>query len=156
MFKPRTSAILKILIGEYINTATPVASDDIARKSHVKVSPATIRSEMADLEGEGYIRRPHISSGGIPSDKGYRFYVESLEGTVGLPMPIKAGIKDRFNTTHNDPEAWVQLATRILAQTSDNLAIATFPRATTSRLKNIQLIYIQEFLSLLVIVLQGT
>ena len=75
MLKPRTSAVLNTLVSEYIRAAAPVASEDIARRSSLRVSPATIRNEMAELEEEGYITRPHISSGGVPSDKGYRFYV---------------------------------------------------------------------------------
>ena len=85
MLRTRTGFILKTLVSEYITTAAPIASEDIARRSQLKVSAATVRNEMADLEEEGYIRRPHISAGGVPSDKGYRYYVESLEDDLDLP-----------------------------------------------------------------------
>ena len=65
MLKLGTGTVLRILVDEYIGTAGPVASDDIARKLALKASPATIRNEMADLEGQGYIRRPHVSAGGV-------------------------------------------------------------------------------------------
>ena len=154
MLKLRTGTVLRILVDEYIGTAGPVASDDIARKLALKASPATIRNEMADLEGQGYIRRPHVSAGGVPSDKGYRYYVESLDDTAELPRGLQNNIRDRFSRAQRDPEVWVQLAATVLSQTADNMAIVTFPRAVSTKLKNIQLVYLQEFLALLIIVLQ--
>ena len=154
MLKSRTGAVLKILVDGYISTATPVASEDIARRSPLKVSPATIRNEMAELEEEGYILRSHISAGGIPSDKGYRFYVESLEDTLELPVSLQRHIRDQFSRVQRDLEAWLQLAATVLSRTADNMAIVTFPRAASSRLKYIQFVYLQEFLALLIIVLQ--
>ena len=152
--KLRTGAILKILVDEYIRIAAPVASEEIARRSPAKMSPATIRNEMAGLEDEGYIHRPHISAGGVPSNKGYRFYVESLEGTTELPIRTQRRIRDQFSLVPMDPEAWIQLAAAVLSQMSDNVAVVTFPKASFTRLKNLQLVYVQEFLALLVIVLQ--
>ena len=77
-----TFTILRTLVEEYIGTAVPVASESIARRSPIKVSSATVRNKMAELEEEGYIVRPHISSGGVPSSKGYRFYVETLDEDI--------------------------------------------------------------------------
>ena len=154
MLKSRTGIVLNVLVNEYIDTAIPVASDDIARRSPLKVSPATIRNEMAELEEAGYITRRHISAGGVPSDKGYRFYVESLEDTLELPLGLQRQIRDQFGRAQRDPESWIQLAATVLSRTADNMAIVTFPRATSSRLKYIQLVYIQEFLALLIVVLQ--
>ena len=155
MLKLRTSTTLRILVNEYISSVAPVSSEDIARRSPTKVSSATIRNEMAELEEEGYITRPHISAGGVPSDKGYRFYVESLEDPLELPRGMQQNIRHRFGQAQRDPEAWVQLAATVLSQMADNMVIVTFPRANSARLKHIQLVYIQEFLALLVIVLQG-
>ena len=154
MFRPRTGTVLKVLVNEYINTATPVASEDIANRSPLRVSPATIRNEMAELEEEGYIIRPHISSGGIPSDKGYRFYVETLEDGVELPVRLQQHIRDQFAQVEWDLDAWVQQAATVLSRMADNMAIVTFPRAASSRLKYIQFVYLQEFLGLIIIVLQ--
>lgn len=154
MFKPRTGAVLKLLVDEYIKIATPVASDDIARRWPKKVSAATVRSEMAGLEEEGYIIRPHVSAGGIPSDKGYRFYVESLDESLELPLEQRLRVKEQFKQAQMDMEAWVQLTATALSGMVDNLAIVTFPQAASSRLKYVQLVYIQEFLALLIVVLQ--
>ena len=91
----------------------------------------------------------------MPSDKGYRFYVESLEDPLELPRGMQQDIRHRFGQAQRDPEAWVQLAATVLSRMADNMVIVTFPRANSARLKHIQLVYIQEFLALLVIVLQG-
>ena len=154
MLKTRTSTVLKILVDGYISTATPVASEDIARRSALKVSPATIRNEMAELEEEGYIIRPHVSAGGVPSNKGYRFYVESLQDAPNLPINLQRHIRDQFGRAQRDLDAWIQLAAAVLSQIAGNMAIVTFPRAPSSRLKYVQLVYLQEFLALLIVVLQ--
>ena len=154
MLKARTGTILKTLVDGYISTATPVASEDIARRSPIRVSPATIRNEMAELEEEGYIVRPHISAGGIPSDKGYRFYVESLEDTLELPLGVQRDIRGQFGQVQKDLDAWIQQTATVLSRMADNMAIVTFPRAGSSRLKYIQFVYIHEFLGLIIIVLQ--
>ena len=154
MLKPRTGTILNALVDEYIRGATPVASEDIARRTQLKVSPATIRNEMAELEEEGYIRRPHVSAGGIPADKGYRFYVESLLEPVDLPPALQNEIRSQFGRAQRDLEVWIQLAATVLSKLVDNMAIVSFPRATSSRLKYIQLVYLQDFLAMLILVFQ--
>ena len=78
MLPPRTETILKSIVEQYIDGGVAVPSQSIPVHCNLGVSPATIRNEMAYLEEEGYISRPHLSAGGIPSDKGYRYYVESL------------------------------------------------------------------------------
>ena len=78
MLNERKKKILQIIIEDYISSAEPVGSRTIARKYDLGLSPATIRNEMADLEEMGYIIQPHTSAGRIPSDKGYRLYVDML------------------------------------------------------------------------------
>ena len=87
MLSHRTETILNSIVGQYITKATPVPSQSIINDYELGVSAATIRSEMAYLEREGYINRPHPSAGSIPSDKGYRFYVESL---TDIELPFAA------------------------------------------------------------------
>ena len=152
--KPRTGMVLKTLVGAYIRTATPVSSEDISLRSQLGVSSATIRNEMSELEEEGYIVRPHISAGGIPSDKGYRFYVESLQATPEPPARLRRHVRDQFGRAEKDLEAWIQLGAMLLSRMAGNMAIVTFPRAASSRVKSIHLVYLQEFLALLVIVMQ--
>ena len=154
MLSERAGAILNILVDQYVHTAAPVASEDIAHRSATKVSPATVRSAMSQLTEEGYISRPHVSAGGIPSDLGYRFYVESLKEVPPLPPSIRQTIGHRFQQADLDGDAWSQQCASILSRITANLAIVTVPRASSPRLKRIQLVRLQEALALLVIVLQ--
>ncbi len=87
MFSYRTATILTLLVDVYVQTAAPVPSDGIARSLALRVSSATVRSAMLQLTEEGYISRPHVSAGGVPSDLGYRHYVESLGEPPPLPLP---------------------------------------------------------------------
>ena len=80
----RKRRVLQAIIDDYIHTAEPVGSRTVARKYGLGVSPATIRNEMADLEDMGYLEQPHTSAGRVPSDKGYRFYVDVLAAEPGL------------------------------------------------------------------------
>ncbi len=74
----RKKRVLQIIIEDYVRTVEPVGSKTVTEKHHLEASPATIRFDMADLEKQGYIKKPHTSSGRIPSDKGYRFFIDNL------------------------------------------------------------------------------
>lgn len=154
MLTVREEHILRIIVGEYIYTATPVGSGSIARRHELGISPATIRNEMACLEEDGYITHPHTSAGRIPSDKGYRYYVESLMEEMELPLAEQRTIRHLFHQVETDMEEWVQLAASILARVVRNLALVTFPKAALSRLRHMELVTIQELLALLIVVLQ--
>ncbi len=154
MLTEREERILKIIVGEFISTAMPVGSENIARKHELRISPATVRNDMASLEEEGYITHPHTSAGRIPSDKGYRYYVEELMEEMELPLSEQRTIRHLFHQVETDMEEWIQLAASILARVVRNLALVTFPKASLSRLKHIELVTIQEFLALLIVVLQ--
>ena len=150
----RTYAILRTLVEEYIGTASPVPSEIIARRSPVKVSPATVRNKMAELEEEGYILRPHISSGGIPSSKGYRFYVDTLDGGLEPPQETKRWIVNRFQRVEREAEAWIGMASTVLSELSRNVAIVTYPKTPAPRVRYVHLVLIEEFLALLILVLE--
>ena len=154
MITERAGTVLNILVNEYINTATPVASDDIARLSPIRVSPATVRNAMSRLTEEGYISRPHVSAGGVPSDPGYRYYVESLEGTPELPAPLRRQIHQRFSEAGMDVETWTQRCAAVLSHLTENMGIVTVPRASAPRLKHIQMVCLEDFLVMLITVLQ--
>ena len=150
----RTYNILKTLVEEYIGTAVPVASEMIARRSPVKVSAATVRNKMAELEEEGYIIRPHISAGGVPSSKGYRFYTETLKEGLEPPPELKRRIRSQFDEAQREIEAWISMAATVLSDLSRNMSIVTYPRMVYSRIKYVQLVLLQEFLALLIVVLE--
>ena len=154
MLSERAATVLNVLVGEYLQSATPVASDEIARNLGQKISPATVRNTMAQLTEDGYISRPHVSSGGVPSDRGYRFYVESLPETPQLPAELRESVDRDLAETEPDIGAWSKRCAAILSRLTENLAIVTAPRAQFPRLKRIQLVFLQESTALLVLVLE--
>ncbi|MCI0900917.1 MAG: heat-inducible transcription repressor HrcA [Chloroflexi bacterium] len=154
MLNERAATVLNVLVGEYLQSATPVASDDIARNLGQKISSATVRNTMAQLAEDGYISRPHVSSGGVPSDQGYRYYVESLPETPQLPMEVRESVDRDLAQTEPDIGAWSKRCAAILSRLTENLAIVTAPRAQFPRLKRIQLVFLQESTALLVLVLE--
>ena len=156
MLNDRASTILNLLVDEYVQTATPVASDGIARSPAVRVSPATVRSTMSQLTDEGYISRPHVSAGGVPSDLGYRHYVESLDRWPELPGRVRRRVDLTLRRVEPDTAGWTRRCAAVLSQMTANLAIVTEPRSTSPRLKRLHLVYLQDTVALLVIVLDET
>jgi heat-inducible transcriptional repressor len=117
------------------------------------VSPATVRLEMARLEEEGFITQPHTSAGRVPSDKGYRYYVESLMSEDALPYEDRETIRHQFHQTERAMEQWFQLAAAVLAHQVSNFAVVTSPRSNVTRLRHVQLVPLQELSVLCVVVL---
>ena len=156
MITQRKKSILEAIVGEYISTAMPVASGTVAQRHGLSISPATVRHEMANLEEEGYIHRPHPSSGSVPSDKGYRHYVESLANVAEPPAEVKGLLQQKFQSANPDIEAWARLAAMSLSEVVHNLVIVSPPRLPQTRLRHVELVYLQEFVVLLVLVLQET
>ena len=150
----RRATILSIVVGEYIASGTPVASESMARCYSLKVSPATIRNDMASLEEEGYIRRPHTSAGAIPSDRGYRYYVECLMKEAEISRKDRRSIQEFFYQAEQEPDEWARLAVSVLTQRLRSIALATPPRASGCHFRRLDLIALQDLLIMLVLVLQ--
>ncbi len=156
MLSERKENILRVIVGEYISGVSPVASETIARRYCLGVSAATIRNEMARLEEEGYIIRRHPSGGGVPSDKGYRYYVETLVKESEIPMDEQLTISHLFHQVEREQEQWPRLAAALLAHMVRNIAIVTVAKAVESRLKRLELVAVQDFLALLILLLGET
>lgn len=154
MLSERKSHILKIIANDYISTAVPVASSVVARSHGLGISPATVRNEMVALEEEGYIHRPHISAGGVPSDKGYRQLVEWLGGDMPLEKGDANTVDSKFDSTPEDIDEWANTAAEILATLLDTVAFATPLQSSSSSIKSIQLLELQEMLVMLVVVMK--
>lgn len=156
MLTERRAQLLGLIVDDYINTAVPVGSEAIVRKFGLSVSPATIRNEMARLEEEGYITHPHTSAGRMPTDKGYRYYVEVLMPDHDLSADEQRRIRHQFYQIRQELEEWLDLAATVLAQAAQSAAVVTSPWAPDkARLKQIQLVSLQETVALLVVVLEG-
>jgi heat-inducible transcriptional repressor len=154
MLSPRSETILKSIVTQYIVRAVPVPSQSLIDKYELAVSSATIRNEMAHLEEEGYIIRPHPSAGSIPSDKGYRYYVETLSD-IGLPSAEQVLISHLFHQVERELEEWLSLAATLTAQLVRNVAIITIPKPANCLFKHLELVAIKDSLALVVLVLHG-
>ena len=156
MLTPRQETILNLIVNDYIQAASPIASDSIARNHDVAVSPATIRNDVAYLEEAGYITRPHPSAGSVPVDKAYRFYVESLlrMDSDEIPPNVRWAIRHQLGELERDVDEWASGAATVLARLVGNMAIATFPKARESRVRHIELVHLQDFLAMVIVVLE--
>ena len=154
MLSGRTDTILKAIVGQYITCATPVPSQDIVDHCELGVSPATVRNEMAYLEREGYITRPHTSAGSMPSDKGYRYYVDSITD-IELPLADQRLISHLFHQVEGELEEWLSLAATLVAHLAQNVAIVAAPKTADCRFKYLELVALQESRALAVLVLLG-
>lgn len=150
----RRAGILQIIVREYVETAAPVGSKTIHDKYGVPASPATIRHEMRALEEEGLLEQPHASAGRIPSDLGYRFFVESLMGQADLPGDEKATIRHQFFQAAPELDEWADLAAGLLARSLGLLAMVAPPRSRELQVKHLELISLNDLLALLVVVLR--
>jgi len=154
MLFPRTETILKSIVEQYITRATPVPSQSIIKHYQLGISTATIRNEMAHLEQEGYITRCHPSAGSIPSDKGYRYYVESLSEVI-LPLAEQRLISHLFHQVERKLEEWLSLAATLIAQLAQNVAIVTVPKSVDCQFKHLELVALRDSLALVILTLHG-
>lgn len=154
MLTERRARILSYIVDEYVSSAQPVASEMVARNSGLAVSPATVRNEMMRLEEEGYILQPHPSAGRLPSDKGYRYYVEALMVEEEPPAAVRQMIRHQFHQAARALEEWARLAAAVLAHYLENVAVVTGPQLRQARLHWLELVEVQEMLALLIVVLQ--
>ncbi len=152
----RREQVLKSVVQTYVVSAMPVASEALAARYSLGVSSATIRNDLAWLEEAGYLVRPHHSAGVVPSDKGYRFYVESLGADLAPSEEERVRVRHQFHQVEREMEAWGRLAAAILADMARNLALATLPKARRSRFQHLELVFVQDSVALLVLVLNGT
>ena len=156
MLTVRKQRILGTIVDQYVHTSFPVSSDSVAQKITEVVSSATIRSEMAALEWDGYITRPHSSAGGVPADKGYRAYVESLP-YVQAPNPnVQALIRHKLQRGQMSVETWGRIASELLSELLRTMAVATLPRTAESRWKQLNLVQIRDLMTLVIMVIQGS
>jgi len=120
----RQQNILEAVIKEYIDSAEPVSSEILVRKYNLKFSPATIRAEMKKLEEEGYLFQPHPSAGRIPTDKGYRFFIDSLMKSKELTLREQDILRQNFMRS-KELDCLMQKAAHLLAALSSNFAISS-------------------------------
>jgi heat-inducible transcriptional repressor len=155
MLDDRKTAILRAVVEEYIATAQPVGSSHIAASHGVQVSSATVRNDMAFLEQEGYLAQPHTSAGRIPTDKGYRFFVDHLtpNGKLGVADQVKVG--EFFDTATGRLEETLQRTSTLLAQMTNYAAVVLGPKKEVAVVRSVQLVGLSAHLATAVVVLSN-
>jgi heat-inducible transcriptional repressor len=154
---PRRERILKHVIQEYVALALPVASDLIARKYEGELSAATVRNEMAALEEAGLISHPHTSAGRVPTDRGYRHFVEwlMLEDGGALTPSERRTIRNQFTQLAASGSDSAHLASGLLARTLHSAAVAIPPTTSRTRLRRLELVPLEDDLVLVTLILQS-
>lgn len=152
MLDERKRRVLHALTDDYIETAEPVGSRNLARKHQLGVSPATVRNEMADLEEAGYLQQPHTSAGRVPSDKGYRFYVDKLIGDWTPGRAERSAVQREVQAIRKAMEELIHDAARLLAKSTSYTSVVAAPRLEASVFRHIELVPLDATSVLAVIV----
>ncbi len=149
----RKQQILRSLVEEYIYTATPVASETLVRKYGLNFSSATVRHELAGLEEAHLIYQPHTSAGRVPTDLGYRYFVEHLMQESALALEEQRLIRHQFYQVQDQLDQWVRLTASVMARLLHSAAVMTSPRATEGRLKHFEVLSVTDLSAHLVLVM---
>ena len=147
----REKAILRSVVQQFILTATPVGSRYITKNYNIGFSPATVRNIMADLEDSGYINHPHTSAGRVPTDKGYRYYVDSLMDIEKLNSKEKNLIDRSLNILLDETDELVKVTSKLLSSITRQIACVTYPNLESGTLEKIQIISLTSTRILVVI-----
>jgi heat-inducible transcriptional repressor len=151
----RKAEILRAVVEEYIDTAQPVGSSRIVQAGGLHVSAATVRNELSVLEREGYITQPHTSAGRIPTEKGYRFFVDQLTPKGTLQPAQRQAVQSFFNTTHGALEQMLHDTSRLLSNLTDYAAVVVGPPHEAATIRSVQLVGLAPRVALLVAVLSN-
>lgn len=155
MLDDREKQVLQSVIEEYISTAEPVSSGTIVEKYNLGCSSATIRNDMAELEREGYLEKPHTSAGRIPSVKGYRFYVDELLNDENISLEEIQYIKTQLETKVNEIEDLTRIATNTISDITHYTTVAIGPNSTNNLIKDIKFILLGERMLMAVILTEN-
>lgn len=154
MLTDREERILAFVVRDHVATAAPVGSLTLAGRPGLEVSSATIRTEMARLEQDGYLSQPHTSAGRLPTAKGYRYFVRNLMEQRDLTPAEQRTIRHQFHQSPLDLTQWLRLAAAILAENVRSTALVTAPASPEARFKHLELVPLREGGILLVLLSQ--
>ncbi len=151
----RKQAILRAIVEQYVETAQPVGSQTVTQTTGLGVSAATVRNEMSILEREGFIAQPHTSAGRIPTDRGYRYYVDHLAGTGQLPAPERRRIAEFFTTATMAMDELLAQTSLLLARVTAHASVVIGPESQAVVVRAAQLVQLQPRVLLAVVVLSN-
>lgn len=156
MLDERKAAILSAVVREYIETAQPVGSGRVASAPGIDVSPATVRNELAALEESGYLIQPHTSAGRIPTDRGYRFFVDALRGSqIEWATADPSTLRDFFAGTHGQLESMMQRTSDMLTSLTDWTAVVVAPSTDQATIRSVQIVDLASHIAMVVAVLSN-
>ncbi|MGI9006345.1 MAG: heat-inducible transcriptional repressor HrcA [Streptosporangiaceae bacterium] len=151
MLDDRKLAVLRAIVEDYVSTNEPVGSKALVDRRNLDVSPATIRNDMAVLEEQGYIVQPHTSAGRIPTDKGYRLFVDKLSAIKPFSSAERRAI-ETFLAGAYDLDDVVMRTVRLLAQLTRQVAVVQYPSLSKSAVRHVELVPLTERRLLLVLI----
>ena len=151
----RKQQILKAVVADYTETGVPVGSNALAHKFMLTWSSATIRNELANLVDVGYLLQPHTSAGRIPTDVGYRYYVDFLMEEEAVPSTVRRQADPVFAQPSMGVEELLESAAQLLATLTDSVSIVTGPTTVSARLKHVDFVSLEPRHALLILVLEG-
>jgi len=151
----RQEQVLSLIVREYVQSGQPVGSKTLVGQSDLGVSSATVRNEMSVLEEHGLIYAPHTSAGRVPTQRGYRYFVQRLLTATNLSPQERRQIVRAFGQAPLNVEEWPRIAAVALARTAQMTALVTPPRAVENQFKHLELINTHGRLVLMVLVMQG-
>src|SRR5207253_4977992 len=151
----RKQQILKAVVSDYTATGIPVGSQVLAAKYFIALSSATIRNELADLVGTGYLQQPHTSAGRIPTDRGYRYFVDFLMAPEAATPGVRRTVRQAFESAPRSVDGILEKAAMVLAQVTENVSLVTAPEVSEARIKHVDLVSLEPQSVLIILVLEG-
>jgi heat-inducible transcriptional repressor len=151
----RKAAILRAIVEQYVDTAQPVGSQTVTQTAGLGVSAATVRNEMSVLEREGYITQPHTSAGRVPTDRGYRYYVDQLAGAAQLAAPERRRIAEFFTSATMAMDELLAQTSQLLARVTAHAAVVVAPESQAVVVRAAHLVQLQPRVLLAVVVLSN-
>ncbi|HVH62646.1 MAG TPA: hypothetical protein VNA65_03495, partial [Candidatus Dormibacteraeota bacterium] len=139
----RKQAILRAVVHEFTTSAVPVGSQALQSRYFVNLSSATIRSELADLADLGYLTQPHTSAGRVPTDSGYRYFVDFLMDLEPIPDQIRTYIEGELRSAPADVQGMVERVAMTVATVTQNASVASAPQGAFARIKHLDLVSLE-------------
>lgn len=155
MLDDRKSAILRAVVRQYIETAQPVGSSSVAARAEVSVSSATVRNEMIVLEDDGYLLQPHRSAGRVPTEKGYRYFVDTLGADQPLSPANVRLVAEFFNSAHGEIERMLADTSALLSSVTGTAAVVVGEATNVATIRSVQLVELSQYMILVVAVLSN-
>jgi heat-inducible transcriptional repressor len=151
----RKERILRAVVSDYTETVVPVGSHALAARYFLELSSATIRNELSELVDDGFLAQPHASAGRVPTDRGYRYFVDFLLPQEVVDPQLRKSVRQGFEAAAHDVEAVLEVAAAVLSRLVENVAVVTGPANTTSRLLHLDLVLMHSGQALMVEIATG-